>query len=115
MDRFLPREARKWLYGVCLSVVPLLVAYGIVEQKDAALWASLVGSVLAPTLALANLTPPPRPVDDPGLPTATVRVKAKRARPFFGRHPWVLDSAIDSLDGATPHGDPDSHAAVRSA
>ena len=26
MDRFLPREARKWLYGVCLSVVPLLVA-----------------------------------------------------------------------------------------
>lgn len=64
MDRFLPREARKWLYGVCLSVVPLLVAYGIVEQKDAALWASLVGSVLAPTLALANLTPPPRPVDE---------------------------------------------------
>ncbi len=49
--------------------------------------------------------PPPRPVDDPGLPTATVRVKAKRARPFFGRHPWVLDSAIDSLDGTPAVGD----------
>jgi 23S rRNA (cytosine1962-C5)-methyltransferase len=49
--------------------------------------------------------PPPRPVDDPGLPTATVRVKAKRARPFFGRHPWVLDTAIDSLDGTPAVGD----------
>jgi hypothetical protein len=64
MDRFLPREARKWLYGVCLGVVPLLVAYGVLEQKDAALWIALVGSVFAPTLALANLTPPPRPVDE---------------------------------------------------
>jgi hypothetical protein len=29
-----------------------------------------------------------------GLPTATVMLKPRRARPFFGRHPWVLDSAV---------------------
>ena len=34
-----------------------------------------------------------------GLPTATVVLKPKRARPFYGRHPWVLDTAIDRVDG----------------
>ena len=34
-----------------------------------------------------------------GLPTATVILKPRRARPFFGRHPWVLDSAVDRVDG----------------
>jgi 23S rRNA (cytosine1962-C5)-methyltransferase len=34
-----------------------------------------------------------------GLPTATVVLKPKRARPFFGRHPWVLDTAIDRVEG----------------
>ena len=38
---------------------------------------------------------------------ATVFIKPKRARPFFGRHPWVLDSAILRVDG-----DPDSGAVV---
>ena len=51
--------------------------------------------------------PPPtaRPVDEPGLPTATVLVKAKRARPFFGRHPWVLDTAIERVEGTPADGD----------
>jgi 23S rRNA (cytosine1962-C5)-methyltransferase len=49
--------------------------------------------------------PAARPVDESGLPAATVRIKAKRARPFFGRHPWVLDSAIDSVDGSPVDGD----------
>lgn len=40
-----------------------------------------------------------------GLPTATVLIKPKRARPFFGRHPWVLDSAILRLDGEPADGD----------
>ncbi len=38
---------------------------------------------------------------------ATVFIKPKRARPFFGRHPWVLDSAILRVDG-----NPDSGAVV---
>lgn len=40
-----------------------------------------------------------------GLPTATVVLKPKRARPFFGRHPWVLDSAVLRVDGAPADGD----------
>ena len=51
------REHRKWLYGISLTVIPLLVAYGVVEESAAPLWVALVGSVLAPTLALTHLTP----------------------------------------------------------
>jgi hypothetical protein len=51
------REVRKWLSGVSLTVVPLLVAYGIIEQDAAPLWIALVGSVLAPSLALSHLAP----------------------------------------------------------
>ena len=56
-----------------------------------------------------SVEPPPPPAaraaDEPGLPTATVLVKAKRARPFFGRHPWVLDTAIDRIEGTPADGD----------
>ena len=56
-----------------------------------------------------SVEPPPPPtarrVDEPGLPTATVLVKAKRARPFFGRHPWVLDTAIERVEGTPADGD----------
>jgi hypothetical protein len=51
------REVRKWIYGIALTVIPLLVAYGIVDESTAALWAALVGAVVAPGLALFNLTP----------------------------------------------------------
>lgn len=40
-----------------------------------------------------------------GLPAATVFLKPKRARPFFGRHPWVLDSAVLRLEGEPADGD----------
>lgn len=49
------REVRKWLYGISLTVIPLLVAYGVIEKSDAPLWIALAGSILAPTLALAHL------------------------------------------------------------
>ncbi|NBW87282.1 MAG: class I SAM-dependent rRNA methyltransferase [Planctomycetia bacterium] len=42
---------------------------------------------------------------DDGLPTATVVLKPKRARPFFGRHPWVLDSAVLRVEGDPADGD----------
>jgi 23S rRNA (cytosine1962-C5)-methyltransferase len=35
----------------------------------------------------------------PGLAEAQVILKPRKARPFFGRHPWVLDSAVDHVDG----------------
>ena len=37
--------------------------------------------------------------------TATVILKPRRARPFFGRHPWVLESAIDKVEGNPVAGD----------
>ena len=40
-----------------------------------------------------------------GLPAATVVLKPKRARPFFGRHPWVLDTAVLRVDGTPADGD----------
>lgn len=46
--------ARKWVYGISLAIVPLLVAYGIIREETAPLWVSLVSAVLVPSLALAN-------------------------------------------------------------
>jgi 23S rRNA (cytosine1962-C5)-methyltransferase len=47
---------------------------------------------------------PPEVEPGDGLPTATILLKPKRARPFFGRHPWVLDSAVLRVDGAPADG-----------
>ena len=59
MNKWLSREQRKWLYGVCLTVVPLLVFYGIINQDSAPLWIALVAAILSPAVALGNLTPEP--------------------------------------------------------
>jgi hypothetical protein len=57
INKYLTRDVRKWLYGVSLTAVPLLVAYGVLDEAAAPLWIALVASVLAPTLALTHLTP----------------------------------------------------------
>lgn len=36
---------------------------------------------------------------------ARVVLRPKKARPFFGRHPWVLDKAIESVEGSVADGD----------
>lgn len=36
---------------------------------------------------------------------ARVVLKPRKARPFFARHPWVLDSAIERVEGAPADGD----------
>jgi len=41
----------------------------------------------------------------PGFGRCQARLRPRRARPFFGRHPWVLDSAIASYDGEPVDGD----------
>ncbi|MBX7071565.1 MAG: class I SAM-dependent rRNA methyltransferase [Pirellulales bacterium] len=38
-------------------------------------------------------------------PTARVILKPRKSKPFFGRHPWVLDSAIDRVEGEPVDGD----------
>ncbi len=37
--------------------------------------------------------------------TAKVILRAKRAQPFFGRHPWVFAGAIERVEGAPADGD----------
>jgi 23S rRNA (cytosine1962-C5)-methyltransferase len=41
----------------------------------------------------------------PGLGCAQVILKPRKARPFYSRHPWVLDSAIARIDGSVADGD----------
>jgi hypothetical protein len=56
------REHRKYLYGVSIVGIPLLVAYGAVSESAAPLWLAFVGGILTPGLALNNL--PPKDVDN---------------------------------------------------
>lgn len=56
-----PMEVRRWIYGVSLAAVPLLVALGILENDIAPLVIALVAAVIAPGLALANMTPDREP------------------------------------------------------
>lgn len=51
---WLTPQVRRWLYGVALAVLPLATAYGLISDAHAPLWASLVGSILVPGLALAH-------------------------------------------------------------
>jgi len=41
----------------------------------------------------------------PGFAAAQVVLKPRKARPFYGRHPWVLDSAIARVEGTAADGD----------
>jgi 23S rRNA (cytosine1962-C5)-methyltransferase len=40
-----------------------------------------------------------------GMASAHAVLKPRKARPFFGRHPWVLESAIARIDGDAQDGD----------
>lgn len=42
---FTPR-VRSWLYLVLTAVIPLLIAYGIVDDHTAPLWVALVAAIL---------------------------------------------------------------------
>ena len=41
----------------------------------------------------------------PGFAVGTVVLKPRKARPFYGRHPWVLDTAIDHVSAGVQDGD----------
>lgn len=46
LKRLLTPGARRWLYGVCLAALPLLVWHGWVEPEAAPLWAAFVVALL---------------------------------------------------------------------
>lgn len=39
-------QVRQWLYRVATVLVPILIAYGILDAQQAALWLSLAAAVL---------------------------------------------------------------------
>ncbi len=50
------------------------------------------------------LSPPPTPAFD-GRSVGQVVLKPRKVRPFFARHPWVLDSAVSHVSGEPNDGD----------
>src|SRR5699024_2381004 len=45
---------RQWLYGLVTALVPILIAYGVIESADAALWVALAAAVLGTGTAVAH-------------------------------------------------------------
>jgi hypothetical protein len=60
IDALMTRQVRKYLYGVAMAAMALLVAMDTIPGSQAPLWLAVVAAVLglaAPATALANLTP----------------------------------------------------------
>lgn len=55
-------STRAYLYRVLLAVQPLVTAYGIVDDQQAALWVGIAAAVLGIGLAVANTST--KTVDD---------------------------------------------------
>lgn len=51
---FLTRRGRKWLHGIALATLPIITAAGIMTENMAALWATLLGAILVPWVALED-------------------------------------------------------------
>ncbi len=53
----------------------------------------------------SSISAPPARETAPGFAVAQVILKPRKARPFYGRHPWVLDSAVARVEGTPQDGD----------
>ena len=51
------REGRKYIYLISVTVIPLLVFYGVISEEAAPLWVAVVAAIVAPMTALTHLTP----------------------------------------------------------
>lgn len=60
---WLTPDVRRWAYAVITALVPILVAYGVLENVTAPLWLALAASVLGTGTALAHT---PTTVGDAG-------------------------------------------------
>ncbi len=54
LQKYLPQKVRAWIYRVILSVQPLVVYYGLLQESEAGLWSMILGTVLGVGLAAAN-------------------------------------------------------------
>lgn len=50
----LTRRARKWIHGIALAFLPIITATGILTEQTAALYATLLGAILVPWIALED-------------------------------------------------------------
>jgi len=50
----LTRRGRKYLHGIALATLPIITAAGIITEQTAALWATLIGAILVPWVALED-------------------------------------------------------------
>jgi hypothetical protein len=67
LEALMTRQVRKYLYGVAMAAMALLVALDTIPGSQAPLWLAVVAAVLglaAPATALANLTPAPSDIAD---------------------------------------------------
>lgn len=48
------RQARKWIHGIALAFLPIITATGILTEQTAALYATLLGAILVPWIALED-------------------------------------------------------------
>lgn len=54
ISRYVPLTLRRWLYGVTTALIPLLVAYGIIQAETAPLWIGLAVQTFATATAFAH-------------------------------------------------------------
>ena len=56
----MPNEAtRAWIYRVLVAAVPVLIAYGVLDEATAAVWIGLAAAVLGVGLAAVNTSTKP--------------------------------------------------------
>lgn len=56
----IPAEYRRWLYLLTMAAIPILVAYDVISDDVAPLWANLVAAFLGVStaaFAVKNITP----------------------------------------------------------
>lgn len=54
MSKYLTPQVRRYVYGIAIAALPLLIGYGLLDKESAPLWVAFLGSVLVPGLALAH-------------------------------------------------------------
>lgn len=48
------RRRRKYIHGIALACLPIITAAGMMTENMAALWATLIGAILVPWVALED-------------------------------------------------------------
>lgn len=54
---------RRWVYGVAIAAVPLLIALGVITDELAPSIVAILGALFVPGLAVSNVTPDPEEAD----------------------------------------------------